>query len=160
MYGVHGNSTSAQHVATQDKKIRISGTIVDKEKTPLIGVSIKEKENPVNGTMTDIDGHFYLDVPNKESIIEVSYIGFKSQEIVVGSKINFDIILEENINSLEEVVVTGYGNQKKMSVIGSIETINPEVLQVGSTRSVSNNLAGQIAGVIAVKRSGEPGYDN
>ncbi|MBB4034262.1 TonB-linked SusC/RagA family outer membrane protein [Dysgonomonas hofstadii] len=160
IYGAHENQASGQGITAQEKKIRISGTIVDNEKNPLIGVSVKEKGNAVNGTITDIDGHFYMDVPNKQTIIEVSYIGFKPQEIEVGSNINFNIILQEDINSLEEVVVTGYGNQKKMSVIGSIETINPENLQVGSTRSVSNNLAGQIAGVIAVKRSGEPGYDN
>ena len=61
---------------------------------------------------------------------------------------------------MDEVVVTGYGSQKKMSVIGSIETLQPKKLQVGATRSLSNNLAGQIAGVIAVQRSGEPGYDS
>ncbi len=160
IYGAHGNSISEQKESTQEQKIRISGTVVDKEKAPLIGVSIKEKGNPTNGTITDIDGNFYLNVANKQSVIEVSYIGFKTQEIEVGSKINFDIILAEDLTTLEEVVVTGYGNQKKMSVVGAIETIDPQVLQVGSTRSVSNNLAGQISGVIAVKRSGEPGYDN
>ncbi|MFV0537785.1 MAG: SusC/RagA family TonB-linked outer membrane protein [Dysgonomonas sp.] len=160
IYAAHENSVSEQKATTQDKKIRISGTVVDKEKNPLIGVIIKEKGSPTNGVSTDVDGHFYIDVPNKQAVIEISYIGFKSQTIEVGSKINFNIILEEDINSLEEVIVTGYGNQKKMSVIGSIETISPQELQVGSTRSLSNNLAGQIAGVIAVKRSGEPGYDN
>ncbi len=160
IYAVSGNSTEDQKVTTQQKKIRISGTIVDKEKEPLIGVTVKVKGSHTDGTITDVDGNFYLDVPSKETVIEISYVGFKTQEIVVGSKINFNIILEEDINSLEEVVVTGYGNQKKMSIIGSIETVNPSDLQVGSTRSLSNNLAGQISGVIAVKRSGEPGYDN
>ena len=107
-----------------------------------------------------MDGHFYLNVPGKNSVIEISYIGFKTQQIKVGSKINFDVILEEDIEALDEVVVTGYGSQKKMSVIGSIETLQPKKLQVGATRSLSNNLAGQIAGVIAVQRSGEPGYDS
>lgn len=160
IYAAQDKPASGQNTTAQEKKIRISGTVVDKDKNPLIGVSVKVKGNPINGTITDVDGHFYLDVPDKQSIIEIAYIGFKTQEIEVGSKINFNILLEENVSSLEEVVVTGYGNQKKMSVIGSIETIKPEYLQVGSTRSVSNNLAGQIAGVIAVKRSGEPGYDN
>lgn len=160
MYAVHGNSTTNQKVTTQEKKIHISGTVVDKEKSPLIGVSVRIKGSPSSGTVTDVDGHFYLDVTNRQAVLEVSYIGFASQEIEIGSKINFNIILEEDANSLDEIVVTAYGNQKKMSVIGSIETVSPKDLQVGSTRSVSNNLAGQIAGVIAVKRSGEPGYDN
>ena len=84
----------------------------------------------------------------------------KTKEITVGNNINFNIILEEEITNLDEVVVTGYGSQKKASVIGSIESVKPKDIQVGSSRSLSNNLAGQIAGVIAVQRSGEPGYDD
>ncbi len=79
---------------------------------------------------------------------------------MVGNEINFNIILEEDVEALDEVVVVGYGNQKKLSVIGSVQTIEPTKLQVGSSRSLSNNLAGQLAGVIAVQPSGEPGYDN
>ena len=154
--GAYGNPNSN----AQQNNIRISGTVIDKEKTPLIGVSVRLKENPAQGTTTDADGHFYLEVPGRNTIIVISYIGFKTQEITVGSKINFDISLEEDVTTMEEVVVTGYGTQKRMSIIGSIAAIAPQQLQVGSTRSVSNNLAGQIAGVIAVRRSGEPGYDN
>ena len=112
------------------------------------------------GASTDIDGHFYIDVPSKESVLEVSYLGFKTQEIKVGSEINFKIVLLEDSSELDGVVVTGYGHQKRLSVIGSVETIDPGELQTGSTRSLSNNLAGQLAGVIAFKPSGEPGYDN
>ena len=112
------------------------------------------------GASTDIDGHFYIDVPSRESILEISYLGFKTQEIRVGSEINFKIVLLEDSSELDGVVVTGYGHQKRLSVIGSVETIDPGELQTGSTRSLSNNLAGQLAGVIAFKPSGEPGYDN
>ena len=108
------------------------------------------------GASTDIDGHFYIDVPSKESVLEVSYLGFKTQEIKVGSEINFKIVLLEDSSELDGVVVTGYGHQKRLSVIGSVETIDPGELQTGSTRSLSNNLAGQLAGVIAFKPSGEP----
>lgn len=145
----------------QKKGVRISGTVTDKDKSPLPGVNVRLQEGEgFSGVITDVDGHFYLDVPNKQTVIEISYVGFKTQKIKVGSKINFDIILEEDVEALEEVVVTGYGSQKKMSVIGSIETLQPKRLQVGTSRSLSNNLAGQIAGVIAVQRSGEPGYDS
>lgn len=120
------NSTYNQRDNAQEDGVRISGTVVDTEKFPLIGVTIIVKDNPSIGTVTNLDGHFYLDVPSKESTIIVSYIAFETQEIKVGSKINFDIILEEVISSLDEVVVTGYGHQKRMSVIGSIETINPK----------------------------------
>lgn len=112
------------------------------------------------GTITDIDGHFYIEVPDKSSILVITYVGFKTQEIPVGNDINFNITLLEDVEALDEVVVVGYGNQKKLSVIGSVQTLEPAKLQVGSSRSMSNNLAGQLAGVIAVQPSGEPGYDN
>ena len=134
---------------------------MDKEKFPLPGVNIVvEGQNAATGVVTDIDGHFYMKVPSEESAIIISYVGFKSQRIVVGNNINFNVVLEEDVETLDEVVVTGYGSQKRMSVIGSVETLEPARLQTGSTRSLSNNLAGQLAGVIAVQRSGEPGYDS
>ena len=108
-------------------------------------------KNEPGGAITDVDGHFYIEVPNKQSVLNITYIGFKSKEIVVGNEINFNIILEEDVEALDEVVVVGYGNQKKLSVIGSVQTIEPTKLQVGSSRSLSNNLAGQLAGVIAVR---------
>jgi TonB-linked SusC/RagA family outer membrane protein len=122
-------------------------------------VNIQVKGQSGSGVITDIDGHFYFDVPDRNSVLVITYVGFQTQEIRVGSDINFDIVLEEDVASLDEVVVTGYGSQKRMSVIGSISTLQPKKLEVGSTRALSNNLAGQIAGIIAVQRSGEPGYD-
>lgn len=139
--------------------INISGTIQDAQKEPLIGVSILV-QGTTTGTVTDFDGHFYLSVPGKNSVLEITYIGYKKQEITVGNDIAFNITLYEDAEALDEVVVVGYGNQKKLSVIGSIQALEPGKLQVGSTRSMSNNLAGQLAGVIAVQPSGEPGYDN
>ena len=145
--------------AMAEDGIRISGTVMDNQKEPLIGVSISV-DGTTLGTITDFDGHFYLTVPDKKSKLNISYIGYKTQVITVGSDINFTVTLLEDNELLDEVVVVGYGNQKKLSVIGSIQTLEPQQLQVGSTRSMSNNLAGQLAGVIAVQPSGEPGYDN
>lgn len=146
-------------VIEQQKGIRISGTVIDKEKNTLPGVNIMVKGSS-GGTITDIDGHFYIEVPDKGSILVITYIGFKTQEIPVGNNINFNVTLLEDVEALDEVVVVGYGNQRKLSVIGSVQTLEPAKLQVGSSRSMSNNLAGQLAGVIAVQPSGEPGYDN
>ncbi len=143
----------------QTKGIQVSGTVCDSEKVPLIGVGVLIKGTTI-GTSTDLDGHFYIDVPSKESILELSYLGYKTQEIQVGSNISFNVVLYEDNSELDAVVVTGYGHQKRLSVIGSIETIDPGALQTGSTRSLSNNLAGQLAGVIAFRPSGEPGYDD
>ena len=150
---------SESETIEQQKGIRVSGTVIDKEKNTLPGVNIMVKGSS-GGTITDIDGHFYIEVPDKSSILVITYVGFKTQEIPVGNDINFNITLLEDVEALDEVVVVGYGNQKKLSVIGSVQTLEPAKLQVGSSRSMSNNLAGQLAGVIAVQPSGEPGYDN
>lgn len=143
----------------QQKGIKVSGTVVDGENSPLIGVSVTVKGSK-DAAITDIDGHFYISVPSKNSVLVFNYLGFKQQEVRVGSDINFNIQLKEDAVATDEVVVVGYGNQKKLSVIGSIQTLDPGKLQVGSSRSLSNNLAGQLAGVIAYQPSGEPGYDN
>lgn len=146
-------------VQQQQKGIKASGTVVDNENNPLIGATVTVKGTKIIA-ITDMDGHFYIDVPNKNSVLVFNYLGFKPQEVKVGSDINFNIQLKEDAVSADEVVVVGYGNQKKLSVIGSIQTIDPGNLQMGSSRSMSNNLAGQLAGVIAYQPSGEPGYDN
>src|SRR5690606_18268899 len=93
-------------------------------------------------------------------VIQVNYVGYKTQEIAFELGQPLNIILEPDDSELAEVVVVGYGTQKKASVIGAISTIKPQVLQSNQTRSISNSLAGQVAGVVAVQRSGEPGYDN
>ena len=136
----------------QQKGIKVSGTVVDDENSPLIGVSVTVKGSK-DAAITDIDGHFYISVPSKNSVLVFNYLGFKQQEVRVGSDINFNIQLKEDAVATDEVVVVGYGNQKKLSVIGSIQTLDPGKLQVGSSRSLSNNLAGQLAGVIAYQPS-------
>lgn len=138
--------------------ININGTVWDEQGNPLPGVNVMVKSANI-GTTTDVNGNYFLAVPGKGSVLVFSYIGFETKEVRVGSQININVNLTEVSNSLEEVVVVGYGSQKKASVIGSITVIEPELLQQGSTRAVSNNLAGQLAGVIAVQRSGEPGAD-
>lgn len=138
---------SESETIEQQKGIRVSGTVIDKEKNTLPGVNIMVKGSS-GGTITDIDGHFYIEVPDKSSILIITYVGFKAQEIPVGNNINFNITLLEDVEALDEVVVVGYGNQKKLSVIGSVQTLEPAKLQVGSSRSMSNNLAGQLAGVL------------
>ena len=100
-----------------------------------------------------------MEVPDQNAVLEFSYIGFQTHEVRVGSQININVNMEEESSNLEEVVVVGYGSQKKVSVVGSITAVEPAQLQQGTTRAVSNNLAGQLAGVIAVQRSGEPGSD-
>lgn len=138
--------------------IKVSGTVVDENEEPLVGVSVLE-DGTTTGTATDIDGHFYLNVKNGNSKLKFSYVGYETKEMKVGKNISFNIQLTPKLGELDEVVVVGYGKQVKASVVGSIQTIEPARLRVGSTRAVSDNLAGQLAGVIAYKPSGEPGWD-
>lgn len=140
------------------KGVSVNGTVLDEQQNPLPGVNITVKGTQ-NGTTTDLDGNYFLEVPAKSSVLVFSYIGFESQEVKIGNAININVNLKEISTGLNEVVVVGYGSQKKASVIGSITTIEPERLQQSSTRALSNNLAGQLSGVIAVQRSGEPGAD-
>jgi hypothetical protein len=110
--------------------------------------------------VTDVDGLFQITVPAKNSTLEFSYIGFKKKSVSLNGSKLLNVVLEEDASELEEVVITGYGSQKKASIIGSIETIQPQQLQFGTSRTLSNNLAGKLSGVIAIQRSGEPGYDD
>src|SRR5690606_17401646 len=89
----------------------------------------------------------------------IRYVGYLTQLIEVGNQAAFEIVLLPDETSLDEVVVVGFGTQKKASVVGAISTIKPSNLQVGTSRSISNNLIGQLSGVIGSQRSGEPGFD-
>lgn len=139
--------------------IQVSGKITDTKGEPLPGASIVVMDTPGTGTISDLDGLYTIQV-NPGATLVFSYIGFESQKVVVENKSQINVNLAEKSGALDEVVVVGYGTQKAYSVVGSITTIEPEKLQSGTTRSLSNNLAGRLAGVVAVQRSGEPGYDN
>lgn len=142
----------------QQSKIKINGKVMDQSNQPLPGVNIMIKGTNT-GTITDIDGNYFIEVPSREAVLTYQYIGFETTEMMVGNQININVNLKEIATDLNEVVVVGYGSQKRASVIGSIATIEPTRLQQSTTRALSNNLAGQLAGVIAVQRSGEPGED-
>ena len=149
----------AQQRGTQKKNKMVRGHIVDDHGEPIVGAVVRVK-GTTRGVSTDIDGNFQIEASHSDQL-DVTYIGFQTQNVKVDDNVNYDIRMAEDKKQIEEVVVTAYGSgQKKASVVGSIETLDPGKLQAGSTRSLSNNLAGQVAGVIAVQRSGEPGYDN
>lgn len=157
---VFGNTKFITDDVLQNKKeIVINGTVRDMQRVPLPGVNIKIKGSSL-GTVTDIDGNYFISVPDKKSVLVFQYVGFESQEIVVGNLLNINVELKENTQALEEVVVVGFGKQKKVSVVGAVTTIQPHKLQIGTSRSMSTNLIGQLAGIMGAQRTGEPGYDN
>lgn len=144
----------------EDTSLKIMGEVKDAGGYPLIGVNIQELGTN-NVTVTDINGKYALyNISGENSVLKFTYIGYKPFEIRIDGQRNINVVMEEDLQGLDEVVVVGYGQQKKESIIGAISTIKPTVLQTNQTRSLTNSMAGQISGVIAVQRSGEPGYDN
>jgi len=137
---------------------QISGTVLGEDGTPLPGVNIIEK-GTTNGTTTDLNGNFELVVTSTESVISCSYIGYLSEELVVGSQTNFTVNLVPDLETLEEVVVVGYGTQKKATLTGAVASVNGEALKKSPAINFSNTLSGRIPGVITYNRGGEPGYD-
>lgn len=122
---------------------------------PIAGANVVVK-GTTNGTITDMDGRFSLDAP-KGATLQISYIGYITKELTVDTKTDYVIELVEDSQALEEVVVVGYGTEKKVNVIGSIAQIGSEKLENRSTPQLSNVLTGQMAGVTVIQRSGRPG---
>ncbi|MGI6074432.1 MAG: SusC/RagA family TonB-linked outer membrane protein [Fermentimonas sp.] len=140
---------------------RITGRVQDNTGEIMVGVTIVEKgSNPINGTVTDIDGNYVIEVASSSSILEFSYLGYDSQEFRVGSASIIDVTLLESTSQLDEVVVLAFGGEKKSSdMIGSVSTVKTKDLMIPSS-NLTTALQGQVAGVISYQRSGEPGQDD
>jgi TonB-linked SusC/RagA family outer membrane protein len=124
----------------------------------LPGVNIIVKGTSI-GTTTDSNGSYSLSVPNTESVLVFTFIGYKTQEVAVGNQTSIDISLVADMETLSEVVVVGYGEQKRETLTGSISQVKGEDLVKSPQPNVSNSLAGRFSGIIANNRGGEPGYD-
>ena len=148
--------TESQNYLQQKKTV--SGIVTDKDRIPLPGATIMEK-GTTNGTVTNIDGEFTLSISQATDSLQFTFVGMKTQNVAIGNRSVFNIVLEDESVELEEFVAIGYGSQRKVSVIGSISSIKTSELQVGGVSSVSNVLAGRVAGLIGIQRSGEPGQD-
>lgn len=136
------------------QKVPVSGTVSDRT-GPVIGASVIEK-GTTNGTMTDNDGHFTLTV-SKGAVIEISSIGYKTQEITVGAQTNFTVTMSEDNEFLDEVVVVGYGSMKKSDLAGASVSMKESDLKGSIISSLDQSLQGRAAGVTAVTTSGAPG---
>jgi len=134
----------------------LSGTVFGEDGIPLIGASIVAKGSTV-GTTTDFDGKFELSLPEGSSVIQVSYIGFKTKEVNVSGQTSVTITMEPDAAALEEVVVVGYGTLAKKRVTGSVISITPEAIMEVPALSPESAIIGQVAGVQVQETSGEPG---
>ena len=140
--------------------IAIKGTVVDSNGEPLIGASVVIKGNTSVGTVTDFDGNFALSVPSESSTIVVSYVGMNTKEQKVGKQRTFNVTLTDN-TQLSEVVVVGYGQQKKASVVGAITQTTGEVLErAAGIGSVSAALTGNLPGIATIASTGQPGEED
>lgn len=137
---------------------QVSGVVTDGTGETVIGASILEK-GTTNGTITDLDGKFILTV-NENAVLQISYVGYTTQEVPVKGKTSFNITLKEDSEMLEEVVVVGYGAQKKESVVGAISQVSNKELLQSPAANVSQAISGKIAGVITSQTSGAPGSDD
>lgn len=135
----------------------ITGTVTHEQGEPLIGVNIIVKDMPNQGTVTDLDGSFVLDIPAGATTLIFSYTGFQTQEISIADRIDWNITLESAVLTLDQIVVVGYGVQRKSDLTGAISTIESKELQRIPTSSFEQALQGKIAGVQVTPSSGEPG---
>ena len=149
----------APPASKQQPGIRVTGTVSDNYGERIPGVSVILRGSASTGTITDANGEFSLTVPSDTSVLQFSYIGYQMQEIKVGNLKIITVTMQEDVTELGEVTVVAFGQQKKESVIGSITTVNVSDLK-RPTSNLTAALAGNIAGVIAYQRSGEPGQDN
>lgn len=148
---------STESAPQQDTR-QITGTVVDAAGVPVIGANVMVK-GTTNGTITDIDGKFTLDVP-EGAILQISYIGYMEQTVSVGEQKVFNVVLKEDTQKLDEVVVVGYGTQKKVNLTGSVSSVKfDEEMANRPITDASQALSGKASGVWVSQNSGKPGDD-
>ncbi|WP_352421332.1 TonB-dependent receptor [Proteiniphilum sp.] len=141
--------------------INVRGLVIDSNEEPIIGATIRVMGNEAIGTVTDVDGEFILNVPNEQSTLIVSFIGMVTREVpvIVGRKMT--ITLTDDMQLLDEVIVVGFGQQKKESVVGAIAQTNSKVLErTGGVSSLGQALTGNLPGVVTMTTTGKPGEED
>ena len=141
--------------AAQDSTLR--GTVKDMAGTPLIGVNVIQK-GTTNGTVTDVDGSFSIKVPAKAAVV-FTYIGFSAQEVVWDGASAMNVVMQEDTELLDEVIVVGYGVQRKVSNTASVSSVNGEDLTSSPVANINNSIVGRVPGILSFQNSGEPGSD-
>lgn len=139
------------------QETHVTGTVLDQDGMPIPGVSVEEKDTG-NGAVTDFEGDFSLSLIDAQSAVLVfSYLGFETQEIQVGNQTNFQVTLQESTQALDEVIVVGYGTQKKANLTGAVSQVSSETLENRPITNVSSGLQGAMAGVTITGANGAPG---
>ena len=146
-------------LTADDQQIKVTGTVTDAATAiPMPGVNIQVKGTTI-GAMTDAGGKYSITVTDQSAVLSFSFIGYVTQEIPLGGRVILDVALAQQITGLEEVIVVGYGTQKKVTATGSIVSTKGVELAKSATTNLTNNLIGRMPGLTTVSRSGEPGMD-
>ena len=144
---------------TSSKRLRITGLVKDiGDKEPLVGVFVRSKNRPQTGASTDLDGLFVIEVDTNDVLL-FSYMGYKDLEVPVTGETDLEVMMQMNNDVLEEATVVGYGTQKRISLIGSQQNISVDELKV-PVPNLTQSIAGRVAGVVSMQRTGEPGFDD
>ena len=147
------------HVMGQNELLWTSGSVVDKQNEPLPGVTVNIKGGS-QGVITDVDGKYRIKVPNRKAVLVFSFIGFQTQEVSINGRSTVDVILQETVTQLNDVVIVGYGQQKKESVVAALSTISATGLKQTPASNLGVALAGRLPGLTVLQRSGVPGGEN
>ena len=144
---------------TYAQKTTVTGQVTDQlGGAPLANVSVVVK-GTTNGVTTGTDGNFSIAVPNKNAVLVFTYVGYNVKEITVGNNTNINVQMSSSTTQLNDVVVVGYGTQKKVTVTGAVAQVKGSELEKSPVVNLSNSLAGRLPGVTTIQSSGEPGYD-
>jgi len=154
LHAAEGTTESLKAQIVQ-QSVTVKGVVTDKTGMPIIGANVIEK-GTTNGIITDFDGNYTLDVANGNAVLVFSYIGYKTQEIVVGNQKTIDVVLAEDTEMMDEVVVIGYGTQKKGDVTSAVSSVKAEDFTVGKIGDASELIKGKVAGLTIAKGSGDP----
>nr|MBI1230678.1 TonB-dependent receptor plug domain-containing protein [Cytophagales bacterium] len=149
-------SLGKEHIEISFEQIRITGTVTDQEGAGIPGVTVIV-DGTNTGTTTDVEGKYSLEVPEESAVLVFSFIGYSSQRVSVGSRSVIDITLQEDLSSLDEIVVVGYGTQRKSDLTGALSSVKSEDITRLSERRLDNLLQGRAAGVQVMRSEGAPG---
>ena len=144
---------------TRQKERVITGTVSDKNGNPLPGVTIVARNTQV-GASSDINGAYSITIPPDADVLVFSFIGMETREVAINDRDEINIVLQDEITSLEEIVVVGYGTQKKLTVTGSVAAISGAEILETKAANLANSLTGRVPGLVINSRGGEPGADN
>lgn len=153
-----GFNLSALGFDSELQQLKITGTVIDESGNPMPGVNVQVEGSNI-GVISDLNGKYSIDVPGSNAVLIFSFIGYTSQKVSPEGRAVIDLSMVPDTRTLEEVVVIGYGTQKKVNVIGSVTTVTTKELNTAPVSMVSNALAGRMPGAIVQQGSGEPGND-